>query len=371
MERTAVRTVLLVSLTGLLLSGLLGAGCGEDPPPPAPRPAVILWEEARPAGEPTVRRYSGVVQADTATALAFEVAGRVDSVLVRVGEPVRAGELLGTLDAGDHHLQEQEAAAAVSAAEAARENAEQRYRRLQALWEHGNASEQDLEAAEASYEAARARWQAARQRHRLARRQLADTRLHAPYAAEVVAVPVDVGAMVAPGRPAVLLTARGRLEVHLAVPADVVNRLGRGQAATVAVSALADTLAGEVAEVGVAAAGFATTYPVTVALPPAPDLRPGMTAEVTLVLADADQATVLVPAAAVGEDGDGRHVYVLAATPGDSVSTVERRDVRVGALRGREIEIHAGVQPGERVVAAGLADIEDGQRVRPRQRPVP
>jgi RND family efflux transporter MFP subunit len=355
----------------LLIGVLLAIGCGEDSPPPSPRPSAVLWDEARSAGEPTVRRYSGVVQADTATALAFEVAGRVDSVLARVGESVRAGAVLATLDADDYLLQAREAAAAVSAAAAARENAEQRYRRLQALWEHGNASEQDLEAAEAAYESAQARWRAARQRHRLARRQVADTRLHAPYAADVAAVPVEVGAMIAPGHPVVLLLARGRLEVHLAVPAAAVSRLVPGQEATVVVSALADTLAGEIAEVGVAPAGFATTYPVTVAIPSHAAVRPGMTAEVSLALAPDDPTTVLVPAAAVGEDQEGRHVYVLAASPGDSLGTVERRDVQVGALRGRTLEIHEGLRAGERVVVAGLAEIGDGQRVRPRRRPAP
>ena len=367
MARLAARSFLSV----LLIGGLLAAGCGEESPPPAPRPPTVLWTEARPAGVPAIRRFSGVVEADTATALAFEVAGRVDSVLATVGRSVRAGALLATLEADDYRLQVHEAAAAVTAADAARENAEQRHRRLQTLWEHGNASEQDLEAAEAAHEAARARWRAARHRHQLARRQLAHARLHAPYAGEVAAVPAEVGAMMAPGRPAVFLTATGRLQVRVAVPADLVARLTRGQPASVAVASLADTLAGEITEVGVAPAGFATTYPVTVALPEAPDLRPGMAAEAMLTFASGDTTTVLVPAAAVAEDRGGRYVYVLATAPGDSAVTAERRDVRLGSLHGGELEIHAGVHPGDRVVSAGLEDIDDGQRVRPRRRQAP
>ncbi len=358
-------------LAVVLIGGPLGAGCGEDAPPPAPQPPVVLWAEARPADAPATRRFSGVVVADTATALAFEVAGRVDSVLVSVGEPVAADALLATLDAEDRRLQVHEAAAAVAAADAARENAEQRHRRLQALWEHGNASEQDLDAAAAAHAAARARWQAARQRHRLARRQLAHTRLQAPYAGEVAAVPAEVGVVLAPGRPAVLLTATGRLQVNLAVPADLVGRLAAGQPATVTVPALADTLAGEITEVGVSPTGFATTYPVTVTLPPAPRLRPGMAAEARLGPASGDTTTVLVPAAAVGEDRDGRFVYVLAGAPDDSVVTADRRPVRVGALRGGELEIRGGVRAGERVVSAGLDDIDAGRPVRPRRRPLP
>jgi hypothetical protein len=42
---------------------------------------------------------------------------------------------------------------------------------------------------------------------------------------------------------------------------------------------------------------------------------------------------------------------------------VERRAVRVGATRGDEIEINAGLRAGERVVAEESETLNDGQRV--------
>ena len=83
-----------------------------------------------------------------------------------------------------------------------------------------------------------------------------------------------------------------------------------------------------------------------------------------------DQATVrpvqnpggvLVPGAAVAEDGEGVYVMVVA---GD---VVERRPVVTGETQGGRVRIVSGLDTGERVVAdltvALLAGLADGARV--------
>jgi membrane fusion protein (multidrug efflux system) len=42
---------------------------------------------------------------------------------------------------------------------------------------------------------------------------------------------------------------------------------------------------------------------------------------------------------------------------------VERRAVRLGEVRGTEHEVLAGLADGEQVVAKGLEELRDGQRV--------
>jgi len=54
-------------------------------------------------------------------------------------------------------------------------------------------------------------------------------------------------------------------------------------------------------------------------------------------------------------------VFVLS---GDHV---ERRAVRVGAAEGDEVEVLAGLRPGERIVVDGPGDLDDGARVRVRE----
>jgi len=65
-----------------------------------------------------------------------------------------------------------------------------------------------------------------------------------------------------------------------------------------------------------------------------------------------------MPAAAV-RTIDGRPVVFVVT--GDRV---ERRAVTLGRTVGSDVEVAAGITPGERVVVNGPADLEDGQQVR-------
>jgi hypothetical protein len=73
----------------------------------------------------------------------------------------------------------------------------------------------------------------------------------------------------------------------------------------------------------------------------------------------------VVPAVAIGEDRDGRFVFVLERGDGGD-GTVRRRPVRIGkpqsSLAG--IEVLDGLEVGEEVVTAGVRRLTDGMAVR-------
>jgi len=73
----------------------------------------------------------------------------------------------------------------------------------------------------------------------------------------------------------------------------------------------------------------------------------------------------VVPSFAVGEDGEGRFVYVVEPAPDAAGEGIVRRQaVTVGDLTTEGLEIVSGLQDGDRVVTAGVSRIEDGLRVR-------
>jgi RND family efflux transporter MFP subunit len=131
-----------------------------------------------------------------------------------------------------------------------------------------------------------------------------------------------------------------------------------------------DALPGEmfpatISEVGVAAGGLATTFPVTVSLREAsPEILPGMAAEVAIRFETVDgRERIIVPTFAVGEDRRGRFVFI--AEPGDDGHTIARRRmVKVGDLTSEGLEILEGLEEGELLITAGVSRIEDGMQVR-------
>jgi RND family efflux transporter MFP subunit len=185
------------------------------------------------------------------------------------------------------------------------------------LYENDNASRADLDAAVANAASANAQVEWVSKHLELALRQVDYTRLQAPVAGAIAELRVEVNENVGRGQAVAVLSSDGAPEVELAVPEGVITQIAEGDTVSVRFDALAGrTFEGVVTEVGVSATILATTFPVSVRLPDADrDVRPGMAADVTFVF-DADDATerFFVPPEAVGEDREGRFVFVAQPT---------------------------------------------------------
>jgi len=362
------RSTLLPAAT-LLLAALIATGCGSGSDSQArkgPTVRTVHATEVQPRAQATDRSFSGTLRAPLETALSFRVAGQVTEVLVDVGETVRAGETIARLDPEDYRLQVESAEASYRQAQAAAENAKAELRRVKTLYANDNASLSAYDRARTQYETSRNQAEAAERQLELARKRLGYTRLTAPASGSVADKMVEAGENVAVGQPVARLTSGERLEVQVQVPEDLIPSIEVGQVASVATGAQAEALSATITEVASAPGGPRPTYPVVVTLDRAvPSLRSGMTARVSFEQGGA--SGLVVPAGAVGQDPDGRFVYVVTLATADSLGAdgrVERRAVQTGDLLPGGLVVTAGLQAGDRVVAAGLPKIQEGDLVR-------
>ncbi|HXV62445.1 MAG TPA: efflux RND transporter periplasmic adaptor subunit [Vicinamibacteria bacterium] len=340
--------------------------CGrEDASPEHPlRPVRTM--EVFSTGGMRARSFSGVAQAAVESTLSFRVRGNIERLLVRTGDSVQPGQIIAELDPTDYQLQLQEAEAALSQAEAQARQAEADYDRVRGLYENRNASRSDLDAARARSESANAQIDAAIQRVEQARSQLSYTRLRAPVSGSIAAVPVEVNENADAGKPIAVLTSGERPKVDVPVPESLIGEVRQGDAVEVAFDALPGRrFPAEVVEVGVMSTTLATAFPVRVQLTNAePDVRAGMAARVSFTFGSQDSRKLFVlPPHAVVEDRAGRFVFVVEAQ-GDGKGVVRRRAVSVGELTGEGLEVLEGLENGDRVVTAGVSQIEDGLTVR-------
>ncbi|HEX3470876.1 MAG TPA: efflux RND transporter periplasmic adaptor subunit, partial [Silvibacterium sp.] len=96
--------------------------------------------------------------------------------------------------------------------------------------------------------------------------------------------------------------------------------------------------------------------------PPGVTALPGMTATVTITTRGARAAghRLLVPISAVSKQETGEQVaWVLGPD-----ETVHRRPVKLGPPTGGQIEIVEGLEPGDRIVVAGVVFLREGMKVR-------
>lgn len=354
-------------LHGLLLITLLLTGCGDEEATPEAPLRPVRYEQALLTGGSRVRTFSGITQPGVESTLSFKVAGTVNGLRVSVGDRVTRGQLIATLDPSDYALQAEEARASLAQAQAQLRNARSSYDRTMALYEGNNASKSQLDQAQAAFESAQAQVRSIEQRLELAELQVQYTRLTAPADGAVSEVYVEVNENVGAGNRVVTLASGGQPEVSVSVPEVLITQVKQGSPATVTFSAISgQEFAATVTEVGVSSTGFATTYPVIVQLDrPTEAVRPGMAAEVSFRFeTSGTRELIIVPPHAVGEDHNGRYVFVVEPAEEDGQGITRRRNVQVGELTPEGLELLNGVQEGELVVTAGVSKIHDGLRVK-------
>lgn len=353
------RIALFVS--GLGLSVLLG-GC-EPPQAPVELPIksvkTILLESQ--AGD-RIRYFSGRVAASNTAVLSFPVGGTVSKISVNAGDRVKRGQPLATIDSRNLALEVEGAKADLLKAQSALNEQSSTLRRNQELLRKGFIGRAVVEQSEAAVAAAQS--DVAFRQSQLARSRLKldDTVMTAPFAGVIGERFVQPNEEIAAGAKVMTLLGEDRLEIVISVPEIAIARVAPGMPANATFGALPDqTFAGKVREIG-RVAGAGNVYPVKVALDNSPEvLRAGMTAEVGLITPGlaGESEGLLVPVAAVrpGEAPQRGSVFLFD----EGVA----RMVPVSILSVRDNDaVISGVEPGSRVIVAGVAFLSDGQRVK-------
>lgn len=355
-------------LITLAVAAAATAGCKEDAVPQEPviRPVRHI-EVADATGSTESRTFSAVSRASDESRLSFRVGGAIRSLTVKLGDSVKKGQDIATLDDSDLVLQAQQAADAYGQARASERQAKAEFARTRTLYENNGASRSQFDQARAGYEQARAALGSAGRQLQLARKQVGYAKLTAPTDGLVSAVLAQINENVAPGQAVVKLASGGAPEVLVNVAGTFVGKVEVGASIDVKFKDVSDkTYKAVVREIGVTPGEGQTTFPVIATIQEPDDaIRLGMAADVTFTAERSDdEVGLFVPSTAVGEDRNGRYVFKLEPA-GEGFATVKRHAVEVDSeLSSRGVRVTEGVAAGDKVVTAGVSRIIDGQKVR-------
>lgn len=358
---------LVIGMVGMVLLGSMLTACDRESVEMEPVIRPVRYERVVRQGTERTRIFSGAARARRETLVSFRVGGMLVEFPVIVGDQVKAGQLIGRLDPTDYEVQVQEAQAGLARASAEQRNAQADYERTLSLYENRNASRSDLDAARAQAESADAQVTASRQHLEAARLQLSYSRLYAPEDCTIAERFVERNQNVAIGQSIVRLDCGDCPEVTVSVAETIIEGIQPGTNVEVSVDALpGQSFDAKVTEIGVASGRAGTAYPVTVVLQEQCDaVRSGMAADVAFSFPlETAPGELIVPGLSVGEDREGRYVFVLE--PDDEGNwRARRRPVEMGEVLGDYgIVIRSGIHEGELVVTAGTRRITDGQQVK-------
>ena len=309
--------------------------------------------------ETTITRHiqaDGNIMAWQEANVGAEMTGRIESVKVQVGDPVRYRQELARFTTDIETADHGQMIAAAAQAQANYEEAQAAAKRARKLKEQGFMGEQLLTQYETQAATAKARMEQANAARDANALRLANGVVRATANGVISRVDAVAGSIVQAGTPLFRLIQDGRLEWRAQVTASEMNRIRPGTAATVF---LGDGLSlnGKVRTIAPTLDVQSRTGLVYVDLDPSPNARAGMYVS-GQIQAGQSTALLLPQTALVLRDGFS---YVMQV---DEQNRVKQSIVQLGQRQGEAIEIISGLSKSARVVASGAAFLNDGDSVR-------
>lgn len=322
----------------------------------APPPAVVAVTDVRQESwQPHLAAVGSLVAAQ-GIAVSNEVAGVVSAVHFTSGETVKKGQPLIDLDATADHAE-------LAGRQAVRRLAQIKFRRAAKLLPERSMSQADYDEAKATLDGAEAAMEAKQA-------LIAKKRIVAPFDGVLGIREVDLGQYLAPGTAIVPLQDLDPIHCDFALPERHLKSLEVDQAVTVAVQAHPDerfegriTAFDPGVDVGTRSLRVRATLDN-----PGRRLRPGMFAEVRVLLPQRDEVLTL-PETAITYNPYGDSVFLVQE--GEQGLTVQRLQVETGEVRGGRVEVRSGLEAGQRVVSAGQVKLRNGMTVVADDKPAP
>lgn len=329
----------------VLLAAVTLCACGEKKEAGEDVVAVkVKAMRLSPAMSQSGHSYPGTIEETSGTTLSFSGMGTIKELHIREGQTVRAGQLIGTIDATT-------ARNAHDIAQATREQAEDALQRMTMLHDAGSLPEVKWIEVQAQVRQAQAQEQ-------IARKAMTDTRLLAPFSGYIAEKSGEVGQNVAPGIPVARLVKIDQVKVRISIPESEISQIAIGQEVALRAFALGRRLfSGRIVEKGVSGDRLSRSYEVRAVLDnPGHELLPGMVCD---VYTSQEQSQVMtIPANLVQIDADNVP-FVWTIHDGKARKTA----LTLGDNAGEDVMVTDGLAEGDSMIVAGQQKVSDGMKV--------
>ena len=172
----------VMSASALLALTLMVAACTPDNQVQKTQlPKTVDWLTVTDHNNQIERRFSAIVRPAQTAEISFEVAGKVSDVYVELGQEFKKGDILAALDARAYALTVKQRQGQLSEAKARLFEAESDFKRKADLVKDGAVSQSVYDIAKAQFKTAQDQVDIAKSSLELAEKDLADTKIHAPY----------------------------------------------------------------------------------------------------------------------------------------------------------------------------------------------
>lgn len=385
-----LRKVLIIIFAVSLL-----AACGQQEKKSEaldlPKTVQVKTVKVEKTNAAATRVFTGTASSDQTAFIIPKVVGYIEKVLVTPGQKINKGQLLVTIKSGELEDKYQFAKSSVQEAEngmkqakigfqmaqsqlkqaqANYDLADKTYKRYSNLIKNNSVSKQEFDQMTAKYDLAKQGLKIAEDNVNLASEKMDQVRLkkqqaesmmnevktylsythiRAPFSGVVLEKKMDVGNLAAPGNP-ILKVGNDKMVVYTYVSQSLIKDIKKGTKATVTIQSLGEDFDSEVLEISPDV--DVSTGNFMVKLAGCDKLYPGMFAKVHFITGE--EQVISVPEQAVVKRGQLTMVFV------DKDGRADMRIVKTGRKLGGNVEIIAGLYPGDIIVTKNAQLIKSG-----------
>lgn len=293
------------------------------------------------------RTYVGRVEASQNTVVSSQTSGTVESINVKKGRRVKAGEVIAV-------VKSQNTESAYAMAKATLEQARDGYDRMMQVYPKGGVTEvqrmevtTQLHKAEASFEAAES--------------ALEKCRIKAPYSGVVDEIFIEQGVEVSLMAPVARVLNVSNVEIHFPVPENEIAEVALGEESSVEIPAADKTIKANLTVKGADASPLAHTYDcVLVPSESCPEILPGMVCKVRL--ANDRGNKIIIPMRSVMTDNSGRYVWCA-----DNDGVISKKRIVCDGFAEDGVIVSEGLAEGDLLVVEGQRKISSGMKVKIKQ----
>ena len=319
---------------------LLG-GCRRHEPAtvPSETPVQVTAIAVELVNEPELVALPGTIRAADRAVISAKIAGTISDLPWRLGQQVQSGLVLVKLSAPEYTAQ-------VSRARTQLDQAERELVRDRSLSERGAGTDESVRRSAEQVQSAKAVLAEAEA-------MLSYTEIRAPFDGRITARQAYPGDMALPGQTLLTLEGDTHFEIEVAVPESFIENVKLGD--TVPVEIQAGRVQAIVAEI--AAGADVASRSVMVKLHLTPNGRLSSGKFVRVWFAGPSVKKLRIPFSAVTLFGQMERVFVFIE------GRAQLRLIRTGAHNGSFVDVLAGLDAGEKIIATPTTALRDGQKV--------
>lgn len=394
----------------LLCSSLLLTGCGKAETVAEEKAIAVTVQMAKGGEIENTNTFTGTTKVSEETSVTAEMAGKIQSINVDLGDHVSEGQVLLSIDGKDvdNSIKTAQAALelaqanyanttggsiesqqntldnAVKVAQMSYDEAKRNYDIYKSLYDTGAISEDQFKKIELSLDQATQQLETAQKSYNtttgqsipelkeLAAKQLEQAKtayevataardklvLKSPVSGTITTKNFNAGEMISQQQPAFVISSQDVLQIDLKVTQADIGKFKQGDTVDVAIEG--QNVEGTIKYVPAVIDKNTSLYTVEVIIDNSGNkFREGLSVEVSVSI-EKESNAITIPKKAVFEEDGEEYVYIVSP---DNIAI--KTSVETGIVTDKTIEIKSGIGTSDTVIIGGLNTITDGTKIFP------